>query len=163
MKLQELIQSTDLDMTTAQVKAFLLGVLTAQKPLAFPKAIEEMLSATPEATKTLEAELKILWDYLLQNKSSELKILLPKATNLTDFLTQAKDQMDFYLTGLGLSGTNVESCKNEDVADLLDELEDSVMDMDEYLSEENPDLTEGEELKEMLLETWKDYLKAAKL
>jgi hypothetical protein len=163
MKLQELIKSTELDMTTDQVKAFLLGVLTAQRPLPFPQAIEEMLSATPEAAPILEAELKLLWDHLLQHQSSELKNIFPKSPNLKDFLSLAKDQMDFYLTGLGLSGTNVENCKNQEVADLLDELEDSVMDLDEYLSEEESNLEEGEEHKEMLLETWQDYLKVAKL
>ena len=69
------------------------------------------------------------------------------------------DQLDFYLTALSLSGTNVESCKNEELGDLIDELEDAVMDLDEYLSEDSPNASEGMELKEMLMETWQNFIK----
>ena len=158
MKLQELIGQTDLDMTLDHVKAFFLGVMSAEKPLPFVKAMEEMLAETPEAKTLLEPELKKLWDELAQNKTTELQNFFPKSSDLKDFLSNAKDQLDYYLTAMSLSGTNTESCKNEDMADLIDELEDSVMDLDEYLSEESPDQAEGEEMKDMLLEAWQDYL-----
>jgi hypothetical protein len=163
MKLQELIKQTELDMTVEQIKAFFLGILTAERPLPFPKAIAEMLSETPEAEKVLSTELKVMWDAVQQNKSSELKGIFTENSNLKDFLTMAKDQLDFYLTALSLSGTNTESCKNEDRADLIDELEDTVMDLDEYLSFPQPTEEEGLELKAILLETWQDYLETSKL
>jgi hypothetical protein len=163
MKLQELIGQTELDMTIPQIKAFFLGFMTAEKPLPFPKAMEELLSQTPEAQGTLEAELKNLWEELHRNKASELKRIFPSKTNLKEFLAEAKDQLDFYLTALSLSGTNTESCKDEDRADLIDELEDTVMDLEAYLSETSVEESEGEELKEMLLEAWDDYLKTSKL
>lgn len=162
MKLQELIGQTDLDMTPSQVKAFLLGALTAERPLPFPKAMEEMLSESPKAQKVLEQELKIFWDELQKNKVSELKNIFSDESKLEEFLTQAKDQLDFYLTALSLSGTNIENCKNEEWADLIDELEDFVMELDDYLSENNPDQEQGEELKENLLETWDQYVKIFK-
>ena len=88
--------------------------------------------------------------------------MFPAALNTREYLLQAKDQLDFYLTAMSLSGTHTESVKNEDLADLIDELEDTVMELDEYLSEE-ADEAEGLELKEILLETWGDYLRTAKL
>ena len=161
MKLQELIGHANLDMSVAHIKAFFLGVLTAEKPLHFAKAVEEMMSETPEATKELEPELKKLWDELVTNKPAELQKMFPASSDLKEFLTNAKDQLDFYLTALSLSGTNTETCKNEDVADLIDELEDTVMELDEYLSEDKPDEAEGEEIKELLLEAWQDYLRTS--
>ncbi|MBA2405205.1 MAG: hypothetical protein H0V66_10575 [Bdellovibrionales bacterium] len=161
MKLQELIGRHNVDMTVAHIKAFFLGVLSAERPMPFVKAVEEMMAETPEAIKELEPELKLLWDDLVKNKPAELQKLFPQSSDLKEFLATAKDQLDFYLTALSLSGTNTETCKNEDVADLIDELEDTVMDLDEYLSESNADENEGEELKELLLEAWQDYLRTA--
>lgn len=161
MKLQELIGQSNLDMSISHIKAFFLGALTAEKPMSFAKAMEEMLSETPEAVKELEPELKKLWDEVVKNKPAELQNLFPASGDQKEFLTNARDQLDYYLTALSLAGTNTESCKNEDVADLIDELEDTVMDLDEYLSEAKPDEAEGEEIKELLLEAWQDYLRTS--
>ncbi len=158
MKLQELIAQTELDMTPSQIKAFFLGFINAERPLPFAKALEEMVSETPEVAEKLGPELKILWDELVKNKTSELQKLFPESGDLKVFLATAKDQLDFYLTALSLSGTNTETCKNEDMAELIDELEDTVMDMDEYLSETDPDVEEGEEIKDLMLEAWHEYL-----
>ncbi len=162
MKLQELINESELDMSIAHIKAFFLGVLSADKPMPFHMAVSEMLSEVPEAAKSLEPELKKLWDELVKNKPAELQAIFPASSNLKEYLSNAKDQLDFYLTAMSLSGTNVETCKNEDVADLIDELEDTVMDLDEYVSDDNADADEGEELKEMMLEAWQDYLRTSK-
>lgn len=158
MKLQELIGQTDLDMTLSHIKAFFLGVLSAEKPMPFPMAVKEMLSETPEAAKLLEGELKLLWDDLAKNKPAELQKLFPASSDTNEFLEMAKEQLDYYLTAMSLSGTHTESVKDEDLADLIDELEDTVMDLDEYLSQDDIDEEESKELKETLLETWQDYL-----
>lgn len=161
MKLQELIGQTDLDMNISHIKAFFLGVMSAEKPMPFNKAVEEMLMEAPEAAKVLNDELKVLWDDLQKNKPAELQKLFPENSNTIEFLTTAKDQLDFYLTAMALSGTHTESIKDEDLADLVDELEDTVMDLDEYLAEETNE-QESEEFKELLLETWQDYLRTSK-
>jgi hypothetical protein len=159
MKLQELINQTELDMTVNQVKAFFLGAMTAERALSFSKALDEILDQSPEAKGVLETEFKRLWDQVQINKVNELQHLFSANANLKEFLLEAKDQLDFYLTALSLSGTNVESCKNEELGDLIDELEDAVMDLDEYLSEDSPNASEGMELKEMLMETWQNFIK----
>jgi hypothetical protein len=161
MKLQELIGQTELDMTVAHVKAFMLGVMSAEKPMPFKKAMEEMLSQTPEAAPLLEEELKNLWSEVEKNKPAEYQNFFPTAIDTKTFLEQAKDQLDFFLTAMSLSGTTAETCKNEDMADLIDELEDSVMEVDEYLADP-ADEAEGEEIQEMLLETWQEFVRVAK-
>lgn len=161
MKLQELITQNDLDMNINHIKAFFLGVMSAQKPMPFKNAVEEMLAEAPEAAKALNDELKTLWDDLLKNKPAELQKLFPENANTAEFLASAKEQLDFYLTALALSGTHAETIENGDLADLVDELEDTVMDLDEYLSEDTNE-AESAEFKELLLETWQDYLRTAK-
>ena len=161
MKLQELITQNDLDMNINHIKAFFLGVMSAQKPMPFKNAVEEMLTEAPEAAKALNDELKNLWDDLQKNKPAELQKLFPENSNTVEFLSNAKEQLDFFLTALALSGTHAETIENEDLADLVDELEDTVMDLDEYLTEETNE-AESAEFKELLLETWQDYLRTAK-
>lgn len=158
MKLQELINQTELDMTTFQVKAFFLGVITAEKPLSFPKAVDELLSQTPEARPTLESDLKLLWEGLQSQKKNELTNLLGEHSFLLENLQTAKDQLDFYLTALSLSGTNTETCKDEDKADALDELEEIVLELDDFLADDNHETSAGEELHQHMMDVWNDYL-----
>ena len=157
MKLQELIDSTDLDMTEAQVKAFFLGVLCAEKPLPYPKALEELLAETPDAKKELEAPLKVLWDKCQANLKAELEKMFPQEDDITAFMELAKDQLDYFLTAMSLSGTNTESCQDEELAELIDELEDTVEDMDEFLSDSHATKEDGDDFKEFLLGTWAEF------
>lgn len=157
MKLQELIAQTDLDMTEAQVKAFFLGVLCAEKPMPFPKALDEILSETPEAKKELEADFKKLYEHLKTNLKSELEKMFPEESDINVFMEIAKDQLDYFLTAMSLSGTNTESCKDEDLAELIEELEDTVEDMDDFLSDSEATPEDGNDFKEFLIGTWADF------
>lgn len=161
MKLQELIQHTELDSTVDQIKAFFLGVQSAEKPLPFKLALEELLSATPEAIPQLQDELKLLWDNIAKNKTQEYAQFFSSESSTQSFLAHAKDQLDYFLTALSLSGTNVESCDDEDLADLIDELEDTVMELDDYLAGPANE-AEALELKSALEETWQDFIQTAK-
>lgn len=158
MKLQELIDQTELDMTEAQIKAFFLGVLCAEKPLPFAKALEELLVETPEAKKDLEAPLKKMWDQINANLKSALETMFLVEDDINAFIEIAKDQLDYFLTALSLSGTNTESCKDQDLAELIEELEDTVEDMDEFLSDSHATKEDGEDFKEFLLETWAEFV-----
>lgn len=159
MKLQDHINSTDLDMTEAQVKAFFLGILCAEKPMPFAKALEEILVETPDAKATLEAPLKETFTALQKNLKKELDQMFPQEENTEQFVELAKDQLDYFLTGMSLSGTNTESCDDEDLAELIDELEDTVEDMDDWLSDSEANDQDGEDFKEFLLDTWKEFTK----
>ena len=158
MKLQELIDQTDLDMTAEQVKAFFLGVLCAEKPMPFNKVLEELFDEAPEAKKALESDLRTLWDELSRNTKKGLSEMFPQEEDVRTFIEIAKDQLDYFLTAMSLSGTNTESCDDEDLAELIDELEDTVADMDDYLSDEEPTDNDGEDFKGLLLDTWKEFV-----
>lgn len=158
MKLQALIDNTDLDMTEMQVKAFFLGVLCAEKPLPAAKAITELLSEAPDAKKELEAPLKSLYEDLQKNLKPELSKMFPEEKDIHTFMEISRDQLDYFLMAMSLSGTHSEACDNEELAELIDELEDSVEDMDNFLSEEDADEKEGEDFKGFLLGTWKDFV-----
>lgn len=158
MKLQELIDQTDLDMTADQVKAFFLGVLCAEKPMPFNKVLEELFDEAPEAKKALESDLRTLWDELSRNTKKGLSEMFPQEEDIRTFIEIAKNQLDYFLTAMSLSGTNTESCDDEDLAELIDELEDTVADMDDYLSDEEPTDNDGEDFKGLLLDTWKEFV-----
>lgn len=162
MKLQELIDQTELDMTEAQVKAFFLGALCAEKPMPFPKALDEILSETPEAKKELEADFKKLYEQLKTNLKSELEKMFPEESDINVFMEISKDQLDYFLTAMSLSGTNTESCKDEDLAELIEELEDTVEDMDDFLSDSEATPEDGADFKEFLIGTWADFTAAKK-
>lgn len=162
MKIQSLIDNTDLEMTEMQVKAFFLGVLCAEKPLPYPKALAELLSEAPEAKKDLEAPLKSLFEELQKNLKAELAKMFPDEKDIHKFMEISRDQLDYFLMAMSLSGTHAESCDDEELAELIDELEDSVEDMDNFLSEEDADEKEGEDFKGFLLGTWKDFVSTKK-
>ncbi len=157
MKLEDLIDSTDLDMTPIQVKAFFLGILCAEKPLPYHEALKEVLSETPEAKPILEAPFKELWEDLRKNLRPELENMFPQDSDIHQFIEIAKDQLDYFLTGMSLSGTHTEKCDDEELAELIDELEDTVEDMDDFLADSEAANESGEELKALLLDTWKDF------
>ena len=48
MKLTEIIEKHELDITIPQIKAYFLGVNCAQKPMPFAKALEELLDESVE-------------------------------------------------------------------------------------------------------------------
>lgn len=158
MSVQDQIDSTELDMTEAQVKAFFLGILCAEKPLPFHKALIELLSETPEAKEKLEASFQSIWTDLTKNLKNELAQMFPIENDIHTFLEISKDQLDFFLTGMSLSGSNIESCKDEDLSTLIEELEDAVEDLDDFLSDSEASSEEGEDFKEYLLETWKNFV-----
>lgn len=158
MKIQELIDSTDLDMTEAQVKAFFLGVLCAEKPLPYPKALEELLSEAPDAKAKLESPLKETWDHLQKNLKKELSVMFPNEKDITTFMEISRDQLDYFLTAMSLSGTHLEKCDDPGLLELIDELEDSVEDMDDYLSDEEATKEDGEDFKSFLLGAWEEFV-----
>lgn len=149
MKLQELITKHDLGLTYPQVKAFFLGILSADRPMSFDKAYDELLEGEAQ---DLKPEFKKFWDELQSKRGQELKALFSQGLDLGTI----KEQLDYFLTSLSLSGTNAETVKDEDLAEILEELEDLVMDLDDVMAEGTPE--EGEEIKEVLMEVWKDFV-----
>jgi len=159
MKLQELINEADLVMTLPQIKAYFLGALHAEKPLPFSTAIMEVLE---EKNEVLEEELKTLFQNLKTNRQAETKTIFPQAKTDQEFLSVAREQLDYFLMGMSLAGTHGEACTDEDVGELIDELEDTVLELDEYLSVEDPEKEDTDDIKSFLIETWEDFVKSKK-
>jgi hypothetical protein len=161
MTLQERFDQTDLNMTVPQVKAFFLGGLMAENPMIFSKALTEVLEET-ETAKTLEGELKEIWDSLTKNMKPELEKMFPEEEELLVFMEVAKDQLDFFLTGMSLAGTNAESCKNEAMIEFIEEFESMVEDLDEFLTDDQATEEDGEEFKGYILEAWAEFVSSRK-
>lgn len=157
MKLQDHIDSTNFDMNEIQVKAFFLGVLCAEKPLPFKAALDEILTEFPDVSPVLEAPMKETWDYLKTNLKAELEKMFPEESDIHTFIEVAKNQLDYFLTGMSLSGTNVDNCDDEALRELIDELEDTVEDMDDFLADSTATNEDGEDFKEFLLGTWSEF------
>jgi hypothetical protein len=162
MKLQELINENELELTIEHIKAFLLGVLSADRPLAFKTAVSEMLIDNPEVIPHIEDDLKKMWEELQKNKPFELQNLIADSANANEYLQLAQEKLDLFLTALTLSGTNSENCKNEDLAENIETLEDLVMDIEDYLADENAEATTGKDLAQSLKKTWQDFLRTSK-
>lgn len=159
MDLQDLLNNSDLDMTLPQIKAFFLGVLSADKPMPYNKAIDELLSEVEEGREELQKGLRPLWDELEKNRKKELSNMFNiSGSEFATFLEASKEQLDYFLTALSLSGTNSENADDEDVAEIIDELEDTVMELEDYLSSDEQTDEESEELKEYLLGAWQDFI-----
>ena len=157
MSIQNKIDLTNLDMTEYQVKAFFLGVLSAETPLFFSKALDELLSSTPEAKTALEHSLLEIWNELQKDPKNGLKTMIPVEADSLKFLEVTKDQLDYFLTGMSLSGTHSENCKNQVLANFINDLEDAVEDMDDLLADENYSEDEAHQLKEFLIEIWSEF------
>lgn len=154
MKLQELTDKYDLNLEL--VKAFFLGGLNAQKPMAFGVALKELFEEEPEAQKELETELQAYWNTLSSKKIAETQGLFAQGD-----LELLKDKLDHFLTGLSLAGTHSESV-DEELSEIIDELEDLVEDMEDFTTEEDQPADEAAEIKEFLSDTWKDFLETKK-
>ena len=161
MNLQALIDQTDLDMTVAQIKAFYLGAFCAEKTMPFNKALEELLIEAPKAQEVLTPELEKLWESVQGNLKIELQNMLPiHEEDVINFMELSKDQLDYFLTAIALSGTNSDNCKDEEFAELMEVLEETIEEMDDLLSDE--DAKAGKELREYLLGTWEEFVSSKK-
>lgn len=151
-------------MESQNIRAFFLGTLTAENPMPFHKAVDEIFVAAPEDKAQFEADLKKEWDSITTNLKTEMiQLMDDKGMSDIDFLKVAQENLDYYLTGLSLSGTNTESSSDEDFADLLDEMEDVVLDLEEYIMEEKFEANETKEFKEVVQSLWTDMIEARAL
>ncbi|HXH74020.1 MAG TPA: hypothetical protein VNJ08_03595 [Bacteriovoracaceae bacterium] len=158
MELQQLLNNSDLHMTLPQVKAFFLGILSAEKPMPYNKAVEELLAEVTEGKEELAVSLKVLFEELSKNKKAELADMFKISGDFATFLESSKEQLDYFLTALSLSGTNVETLEDEDLSEIIDELEDTVMELEDYLASDKQTDEESEELKDYLLGAWQEFI-----
>ncbi len=159
MNLQEMINASEIKFTLPQIKAFFLGSMLGKKPLVFSKAFDELFQEDKEQTNHLKNELQTLWTELEANKSKELSLLFKKDTHFSSFLESSKEQLDFFLTGLGLAGTTADSAENDLLQEILEELEDLVLDIEDYLLSDQQSNEESQAIQEDLMTIWNELVK----
>ncbi|MES2528886.1 MAG: hypothetical protein V4598_17500 [Bdellovibrionota bacterium] len=153
MSLQSLLTSHDVNLTEGQIRAFYLGTFVADKPVTFKTAMEEVLmEAEVEDYKVWEKDMKALHDQVKANVHKEMVNLIADEADLRTFLQTCLGRLDYFLTGYAVSGAS----DDEDTAEVVEELEDTVLDLEDYLADESSTKESGMELKKLTLETWKD-------
>jgi hypothetical protein len=155
MSLKNLLSSHDTTLTEAQIRAFYLGTFMADRPVPFQTAMEEVLmEAEIDDYKAWEKDMKALYDQVKGNVHKEMKNLVEDETDLKKFLQSSLARLDYFLTGYAVSGAS----DVEDVAEVVEELEDTVLDLEDYLANEEATKESGMELKKLTLETWKELV-----
>lgn len=155
MSLQTLLSTTETGLTEGQIRAFYLGTFMADKPVPFKTAMEEVLmEAEIDDLKPWEKDMKALHDQVKANVPGEMKNLIADEADLKSFLQTSLGRLDYFLTGYAVSGAT----DDEDTAELVEELEDTVLDLEDYLADDTATKENGLELKKLTLETWKELV-----
>lgn len=175
MSLTEALKTTDLAMDAQDVEAFFLGALSADDPMPYKRALKELFLEdsktpakhdSPESRAKLEAALASLYKDL--EKSTEKRrgqLLDVKSGNLAEQVEVMGRRGDFFLMALTLAGADVDEMDDERGA-LLDEMEDHLLLLDEWIAEgssrsKEPAWTEeGEKYQRELKELWAELQEA---
>ena len=155
MGLSTLLSQTDATLTEGQIRAFYLGTFMADRPVPFKTAMEEVLmEAEIDDYKAWEKDMKALHDQVKANVHGEMNKLLEDQSDLKKFLQDSLGKLDYFLTGYAVSGAS----DDEDTSELVEELEDTVLDLEDYLADESATKENGMELKKLTVETWKELV-----
>lgn len=155
MSLSTLLSNTDSSLTEGQIRAFYLGTFLADRPVPFKTAMEEVLmEAEIDDYKAWEKDMKALHDQVRGDVSGEMKKLLVDQVDLKAFLQDSLAKLDYFLTGYAISGAS----DDKDTAELVEELEDTVLDLEDFLADEGATNESGVELRKLTLDTWKELV-----
>jgi uncharacterized protein YgfB (UPF0149 family) len=163
------LKSCDLEMNAKEVEAFFLGCLSAEKPMKLERAIKELFLEDTKVTvqfegadarAKIEADLKGLWQELEKElKKRRKNLLLLDGASLKEEVQALSRLGDFFLMGITLAGTSIEDLDDE-AGDLLDEMEDHLLLLDDWMAQEEERLDqkewqeEGQKYKRELIELW---------
>lgn len=155
MGLKTLLSDTDTNLSEGQIKAFYLGTFMADKPVNFKTAMEEVLmEAEVDDYKAWEKDMKALYDQVKGDIPAEMKKLIEDQADLKKFLQDSLGKLDYFLTGYAVSGASAD----DDTSEVVEELEDNVLDLEDYLADESATKESGAELKKLTLDTWKSLV-----
>lgn len=155
MSLMNLLSSNDTSLTEGQIRAFYLGTFIADKPVNFQTAMEEVLmEAEVDDYKAWEKDMRSLYDQVKANVPGEMKDLIQDQADLKKFLQDSLGKLDYFLTGYAVSGAT----DDNETAEVIEELEDTVLDLEDYLADDSGTKESGLELKKLTLDTWKELV-----
>lgn len=151
MSLKTLLSDTDTNLSEGQIKAFYLGTFMADKPVPFKVAMEEVLmEAEVDDYRPWEKDMRALYDQVKENVPAEMKKLIEDQSDLKKFLQDSLGKLDYFLTGYAVSGASAD----DETSEVVEELEDTVLDLEDFLSDESATKESGAELKKLTIDTW---------
>jgi hypothetical protein len=174
MSLRDALTHCDMEMDADDVEAFCIGALTADEPMPLHKALKEIFLDdtqspvkfhTPDGRANAEKEIGKLWKELEKNLAKRRSALMQvKGVDLKEEVITLGKRGDFFLMGLTLAGMSVDDTEDE-VGDLLDELEDHLLLLDEWVAEGDDDnsgewMENGKKYRRELEELWADLQEA---
>lgn len=167
--LNESLKKCDLEMNTREVEAFLLGCLSAEKPMKLDRAIKELFLEetkvtvkfdSPDARAEIEKDVKTLWEELSKSLAKRRKnLLVIDGPDLKSEVIALGRIGDFFLMGMTLAGTSIDD-QDDEAGDLLDEMEDHLILLDEWVAEgedrldQDKWMEDGQKYKRELAELW---------
>lgn len=155
MSLETLLATTETGLTEGQIRAFYLGTFMADRPVPFKTAMEEVLmEAEIDDLKPWEKDMKALHDRVKANVHKEMSGLIEDNADMKKFLQDALGRLDYFLTGYAVSGAS----DDNDTSELVEELEDTVLDLEDYLADESGTKESGVELKKLTVDTWNELV-----
>ena len=175
MSLAASLAQSDIEMSARDVEAFCLGALTADDPMPLKKALRELFLddtqspvkfQTPDARAAAEKEIGKLWKDVENNLEKKRAALFNVVkTDLKEEIIEVGKLGDNFLMGLTLAGMSVDD-QDDEVGDLLDEMEDHLLLLDEWVAdgESRADkdvwLEEGKKYRRELSELWQELQEA---
>lgn len=175
MSLRDALSQCEMEMDADDVEAFCIGALTADEPMPLHRALREIFLDdtqspvkfnSPDARANAEKEIGKLWKDLEKSLAKRRAALMQvKGVDLREEVIALGKRGDFFLMGLTLAGMSVDDTEDE-VGDLLDELEDHLLLLDEWVAEgdDNSDhgewMENGKKYRRELEELWAELQEA---
>lgn len=144
MSLSDALKQCDLAMGPKDIEAFFIGTLSADDPMKFPKAVRELMlddtqnpvkCTSPAARAELDKALGVLWKEIEKGLEKRRQNLMKNPGG--DLKEQAEilgKLGDNFLMGMTLAGLSVDD-QDDELGDLLDEMEDHLLLMDEWVAD----------------------------
>ncbi|MBY0518527.1 MAG: hypothetical protein K2P81_16565 [Bacteriovoracaceae bacterium] len=171
MSLSQVLSQCDIGMSERSIQAFCIGAMTADDPMPFHKALRELFMEdsqtpvkfeTPAARAAVEKEIQATWKDIEKNlKKRRAQLLDVKGPTLKEEIEEVGRLGDFFLMGLTLAGVSVDD-QDDQVGALLDEMEDHLLLLDEWVADEGTRkdkdvwMEEGQKYRRELSELWGD-------
>ena len=152
MNLQELMNETGTQINEEKVRAYFLGNFTGKKPLNLESTLKEMIG--DEDASSFQTELKRIFDETKSDFKIQLASLLKPQESSKEFLTDALESLDYFLTGFASAG----AANNPEVEEVCEDLESFVLDIEEILAKDSASSEEMDDLKEEILGAWEELV-----
>lgn len=152
MNLQELMNASGTQINEEIVRAYFLGNFTGKKPLDFETTLKEMI--TEGDATSFQTQLEAIFDETRSDYKNQLAALLKPQDSAKDFLNNAVDTLDYFLTGYASAGASSDA----GIEEVCEDLESFLLDIEEILAKDSASTEEMDDLKEEVLGAWEELV-----